>query len=128
MSWSTVPYPSELSDREWALLEPELPAAKPGGRPRSVDLRVILNGIFYVLRSGWERVGEVRGDETLPARQRFAATGSASHISVARPIQPPGNVFRERDDSHLRMLFDSARSRSRVPRTVASSKLLRCAS
>ena len=52
MSWSTVPYPSELSDREWALLEPELPAAKPGGRPRSVDLRRILNGIFYVLRSG----------------------------------------------------------------------------
>ena len=52
VSWSTVPYPSELSDGEWALLEPELPAAKPGGRPRSVDLRRILNGIFYVLRSG----------------------------------------------------------------------------
>lgn len=52
ISWSTVPYPSELSDREWALLEPELPAAKPGGRPRSVDLRKILNGIFYILRSG----------------------------------------------------------------------------
>ena len=52
VSWSTAPYPSELSDREWVLLEPELPAAKPGGRPRSVDLRRILNGICYVLRSG----------------------------------------------------------------------------
>jgi len=52
VSWSTAPYPSELSDREWALLELELPAAKPGGRPRSVDLCRILNGIFYVLRSG----------------------------------------------------------------------------
>lgn len=47
-----LPYPSELSDREWAILEPLLPPAKPGGRPRSVSLRVILNGIFYLLRSG----------------------------------------------------------------------------
>ena len=39
-------YPSDLSDHEWALLKPLLPPAKPGGRPRSVDLRRILNGIF----------------------------------------------------------------------------------
>ncbi len=45
-------YPSDLSDREWALLEPLLPGAKPGGRPRSVDLRRILNGVFYLLRTG----------------------------------------------------------------------------
>jgi putative transposase len=45
-------YPSDLSDREWALLEPLLPSAKPGGRPRSVNLRVILNGVFYLLRTG----------------------------------------------------------------------------
>jgi putative transposase len=45
-------YPSDLSDREWALLEPLLPSAKPGGRPRSVNLRRILNGVFYLLRTG----------------------------------------------------------------------------
>ena len=45
-------YPSDLSDREWALLEPLLPTAKPGGRPRSVNLRRILNGVFYLLRTG----------------------------------------------------------------------------
>jgi transposase len=44
--------PSELSDREWALRAPELPAAKPGGGPRRVDLGRILNGSFYVLRGG----------------------------------------------------------------------------
>lgn len=49
---ASAPYPSELSDREWAILEPLLPPAKPGGRPRSVNVRRILNGIFYVLRSG----------------------------------------------------------------------------
>lgn len=38
--------PAELSTHEWAILEPVLPPPKPGGRPRSVDLRRILNGIF----------------------------------------------------------------------------------
>jgi putative transposase len=45
-------YASDLSDQEWALLEPLIPSAKPGGRPRSVEMRQILNGIFYMLRSG----------------------------------------------------------------------------
>jgi putative transposase len=45
-------YASDLSDAAWAILEPLIPPAKPGGRPRSVQMRHILNGIFYVLRSG----------------------------------------------------------------------------
>lgn len=45
-------YPSDLSNAEWELLAPLIPAAKPGGRPRSADMRRIVNGIFYVLRSG----------------------------------------------------------------------------
>lgn len=44
--------PSDLSDAEWALLSPLLPAAKPGGRRRAVQMRRILNGLFYVLGSG----------------------------------------------------------------------------
>jgi putative transposase len=49
---SIKPYASDLSDQQWAILEPLIPPAKPGGRPRSVNMRQILNGIFYVLRSG----------------------------------------------------------------------------
>jgi len=45
-------YPSDLSDQEWALLEPLLPPAKLGGRPRSVDLREVLNALFYLDRTG----------------------------------------------------------------------------
>ncbi len=45
-------YPSDLSDAEWAILEPLIPPEKPGGRPREVDMRAVLNGIFYVLRAG----------------------------------------------------------------------------
>ena len=46
------PYPSDLTAAQWAILAPLLPLAKPGGRPRSVDLREVVNGILYVLRSG----------------------------------------------------------------------------
>jgi transposase len=45
-------YPSDLSDREWALIEPAIPPAKRGGRRREVDVREVLNAIFYVLSTG----------------------------------------------------------------------------
>ena len=45
-------YPSDLTDKEWAILEPLIPAAKWGGRPRSVNLREVVNAILYVLRTG----------------------------------------------------------------------------
>ena len=45
-------YPTDLTDDEWRVRDPLIPAAKPGGRPRSVDLREILNAVRYVLRSG----------------------------------------------------------------------------
>jgi hypothetical protein len=52
------PYPSDLSDEEWAILKPLLPEAKGFGHPVAVDCREILNGIFYLQRSGgqWERM------------------------------------------------------------------------
>ena len=45
-------YDSDLTDSEWALVEPMIPPAKRGGRPRDVNVREILNGIFYVLWTG----------------------------------------------------------------------------
>ena len=45
-------YPTDLTDDEWRVVSPLIPAAKPGGRPRSADPREILNGIRYLLRSG----------------------------------------------------------------------------
>ena len=44
-------YPSDLSDGQWALVEPHLPA-RSGGRPRTTDLRDVLDAIFYILRTG----------------------------------------------------------------------------
>lgn len=63
-------YPSDLSDAEWQQIEPLLPREKPGGRPRTVNLREILNGIFYVLRSGcqWEMLPhDLPGSDTVYA-------------------------------------------------------------
>jgi putative transposase len=45
-------YPSDQTDAQWALLEPVLPPAKPGGRPREVNLREIVNTLFYQARTG----------------------------------------------------------------------------
>jgi len=46
------PYPSDLSDKEWAILAPWIPAAKAGGRPRRIDMREVVNAIFYVIKGG----------------------------------------------------------------------------
>lgn len=46
------PYPTDLTDAQWERLASLLPAAKPGGRPRSVEVREVCNAIFYVTRGG----------------------------------------------------------------------------
>jgi transposase len=47
-----TPYPTDLSDAEWDVLQPLVPAAKSGGRPEKYPKRDILDGIFYSLQSG----------------------------------------------------------------------------
>src|SRR5882724_2319186 len=47
----TQRYPSDLSDEQWTLVEPLIPVY-PGGRPRTTDVRDVLDAVFYVLRTG----------------------------------------------------------------------------
>jgi len=68
----TKRYPSDLTDEEWARIEPFLSRASKAGRPIEVDLREVLNAIRYMARSGggwrmlpndfppWQTVGTVR--------------------------------------------------------------------
>jgi putative transposase len=49
---SRKPYPSDLTDAQWAILEPLIPPSRPGGRPRKTDLREVVNAIFYRNREG----------------------------------------------------------------------------
>lgn len=45
-------YPSDLTDEEWAHIEPLIPPAKRGGRGREVDIREVVNGLMYILSTG----------------------------------------------------------------------------
>jgi len=48
----TQPYPSDLIDREWEILEPLLPPPAHTGRKRKYEMREVVNSMFYLLRSG----------------------------------------------------------------------------
>ena len=45
-------YPTDMSDGQWQAISRLIPPAKDGGRPREVDMRCLLNGIFYLVRTG----------------------------------------------------------------------------
>ena len=49
-------YKSDLTNEEWQIIEPLIPSVKPGGHPRTVDMREVVNAIFYLLKTGcaWE--------------------------------------------------------------------------
>jgi putative transposase len=48
----TKPYPSDLTDAQWTVLEPLIPPARAGGRPRKTDIRRVVEGIFYLTHEG----------------------------------------------------------------------------
>lgn len=58
-------YPSDLTEAEWARVAPLIRPAKRGGRPRTVDVREVLNAIFYVLSTGCQWTALPKG---LPPR------------------------------------------------------------
>ena len=75
-----LPYAPDLTDAKWILLEPHLSPESPIGRPRLYSLRIILNAIFYQLRTGgsWRLVGH--------AKQLSGGGGAAtSHRIVVVP-------------------------------------------
>ena len=47
-----IAYPTDLTDAQWRLIVKRIPPAKPGGRYRSVNIREVVNGILYLVRTG----------------------------------------------------------------------------
>ena len=47
-----TPYPSDLTDEQWALIEPHVPPERPGGRHREADMREVVNAVLYLNRTG----------------------------------------------------------------------------
>lgn len=93
------PYPSDVSDAQWELIEGLLPAAKPGGRPRSVDMREVINALVYINRGGcqWDML-----PHDLPAKstvyEYFAAW---------------------RDDGTWQVILDTLRGATRMSRAAS---------
>ena len=53
-------YDTDLTEEAWALIAPILPAQRPRGRPRTNNLRAVVNAIFYLLRTGSDAVRTMR--------------------------------------------------------------------
>src|SRR4051794_19151832 len=91
-------YPSDLTDAEWALVEPLIPPAKRGGRKRTADVREVLNGILYVLATGCQWRGPPPGPpprrtghrHPRPRGRGGAARGPAAQEHGPRLPQPVG--------------------------------------
>src|SRR4051812_36236178 len=49
---SSARYPSDMTDREWAVIAPLLPPPKPGGRPRTTELRAVMDAILSIATGG----------------------------------------------------------------------------
>jgi putative transposase len=100
----SLPYPSDLTDAEWACVQRQLPPLSTRGRPRTHPLRRILDAIFYVVRSGcawrylpsnfppWQTVFYHFRRFRLTGRWHLLYTGlhrAERGVSVAIPIRAP---------------------------------------
>lgn len=104
-----TPYPTDLTDEQWNELSRLIPPAKPGGRPRGVDVREVINGILYVLRTGcaWRCM-----PHDLPCFKtcwyyfdRFSADGTWR--SIAEALHPIARVRAGRDPSPSEATVDA---------------------
>jgi transposase len=98
---SRLRYPSDLTDEEWALVEPLIASATPGGNERTVDMREVVNGLMYVLSSGWRAI-----PKDLPPRstvhayfELWAWEGRLDRIHHALYVQCRELANRERSPS-----------------------------
>ena len=59
---TTQRYPTDLTDGQWVIIQHLIPTAKPGGRPRSLDMRQVVNAILYLTVSGvqWRMLPKIR--------------------------------------------------------------------
>jgi len=73
-------YPSDLTDEEWEWIKEVIPAAKSGGRPRTLCMRAVLNAIFSV----------TKGDPMAHVANQFPSV--AECLSLLASLEAPGGV------------------------------------
>ena len=80
-------YPSDMTDAEWALVLPFVPAARRGGRPRTTDMREVLNAMLYIASGGcaWRRLPKCFPPVST-VRRYFYAWRDAGLFEVMNPV------------------------------------------
>jgi transposase len=93
------PYPSDLTDQQWKLVEPHIPPEKWGGRTRDVDMREVLNGILYLTRTGcqWRAIPHDLPNKSTVRHyyDRFGADGTWQKVHDALREQVRVNAGKE---------------------------------
>jgi transposase len=81
-------YQTDLSDAEWACIEPHLPTPKASGRPKVHTTREIVDAVFYILRSGcaWRLLPH---DLERPGRPFTTTSASGAWMEPGRRCTPP---------------------------------------
>ncbi len=96
-------YPSDLTDKEWALAAPVILLAKRGGNTRTVDVREVVNGLMYILRPGFQN-----SLASFPAtRDCVAWTGSRAWNTCSYRLLRQTDVLRASKFEHLVQGADS---------------------
>ena len=103
-------YPSDLTDAEWALVKPLIPPARRGGRPRDINVREVLNAIFYVLSTGcqWKALPKDLPPKSTAHHYFMLWTGTArwsaftTHFTSQRASRPAVKRARRRRSSIAR--------------------------
>src|SRR5256885_16954095 len=96
-------YPSDVTDNEWRILEPLIPPAKPGGHPRTTEMREVINAILYLDRTGsqWRALPHelTRLYQGVELRPHLAQHGELeAHAHRLQPMDEP----EERTPAHHR--------------------------
>jgi transposase len=96
-------YPSDLTDEQWALIGPMIPPERPGGRHREADMRRVLDGILYLVRSGcaWRAIPHDLPNHSTCRHyyDRFRADGTWGRLHDALRDRVRADAGRERSPS-----------------------------
>ncbi len=103
------PYQTDLTDQQWKELQSLVPPRRPGGRPRSQDMREIMNGILYVLRTGcaWRHLPH---DLPNPKTCWFyfnRFSGDGTWRNIAETLHPAARVRAGRDPAPSQAIVDA---------------------